>query len=79
MISLNLFHFQEKHKIEQLAGCTLERAVLRGGRGVKINQQKCSWVLVIEEHTSHDVHGSVHHNTNLIEMTSKMHLCRRIN
>jgi len=25
-----------------------------------------------------DVHGSVHHNTNLIEMTNKMHLCRTI-
>jgi len=25
-----------------------------------------------------DVHGSVHHNTNLIEMTNKMQLCRRI-
>ena len=25
-----------------------------------------------------DVHGSVHHNTNLIEMTNKMQLCRTI-
>jgi len=28
--------------------------------------------------TVHDVHGSVHHNTNLIEMTNKMRLCRTI-
>jgi len=25
-----------------------------------------------------DVHGFVHHNTNLIEMTNKMQLCREI-
>jgi len=25
-----------------------------------------------------DVHGSVHHNTNLIEMTNKLQLCRTI-
>ena len=25
-----------------------------------------------------DVHGSVHHNTNLIEMTNKMQLCIKI-
>jgi len=25
-----------------------------------------------------DVHGSVHHNINLIEMTNKMQLCRTI-
>jgi len=25
-----------------------------------------------------DVHGSVHHNTNLTEMTNKMQLCRTI-
>jgi hypothetical protein len=25
-----------------------------------------------------DVHGSLHHNTNLIEMTNKMQLCSRI-
>ena len=25
-----------------------------------------------------DVYGSVHHNTNLIEMTNKMQLCRAI-
>jgi hypothetical protein len=24
-----------------------------------------------------DVHGSVHHNTNLIEMTNKIQLCRQ--
>jgi hypothetical protein len=27
---------------------------------------------------SPDVHGSVHNNTNLIEMTNKMQLCRPI-
>ena len=27
---------------------------------------------------SHDVHGSVHHNINLIERTNKMPLCSRI-
>ena len=26
-----------------------------------------------------DVHGPVHHNTDLIEMTNKMQLCRTIN
>ena len=26
----------------------------------------------------HDVYGSVLHNTNLIEMTNKMQLCRKI-
>jgi len=25
-----------------------------------------------------DIHGSVHHNTHLIEMTNKMQLCRTI-
>jgi len=25
-----------------------------------------------------DIHGSVHHNTNLIEMTNKIQLCRTI-
>jgi hypothetical protein len=25
-----------------------------------------------------DIHGSVHHKTNLIEMTNKMQLCRTI-
>ena len=28
--------------------------------------------------TNADVHGSVRHNTNLIEMTNKMQLCRTI-
>ena len=32
----------------------------------------------IEGKTSFDVHGSVHHYTNLIEMTNMMHLCRTI-
>jgi hypothetical protein len=32
----------------------------------------------IEGKTSSDVHGSVHHNTNLIEMTNNMQLCRTI-
>jgi hypothetical protein len=36
--------------------------------------------LVISEllKTPFDVHGSVHHNTNLTEMTNKMQLCRTI-
>jgi len=25
-----------------------------------------------------DIHGSVHHNTNFIEMTNKMQLCMKI-
>jgi len=25
-----------------------------------------------------DIHGSMHHNTNLTEMTNKMQLCRTI-
>jgi hypothetical protein len=46
VISLILFHFLERHKIEQLVGCTLQRVALRGR--VMINQQKCRWVLVLE-------------------------------
>jgi hypothetical protein len=33
---------------------------------------------VEEKFSQLDVHGSVHHNTNLIEMTNKMQLCRTI-
>jgi len=35
VISLILFHFLERHKIEKLAGCTLQRVALRGGGGGK--------------------------------------------
>jgi len=31
-----------------------------------------------EQYYDFDVHGSVHHNTNLIEMTKKMQLSRTI-
>jgi len=31
VISLILFHFLERHKIEQLAGCTLQSVARRGG------------------------------------------------
>jgi hypothetical protein len=36
--------------------------------------------LVISEllKTPFDIHGSVHHNTNLAEITNKMQLCRTI-
>jgi hypothetical protein len=37
---------------------------------MKLNVRKCSLF--------HDVHGSVHHNTILIEMTNEMQLCRAI-
>jgi len=33
-----------------------------------VSGTKTSWLL--------EVHGSMHHNTNLIEMTNKMQLCR---
>jgi hypothetical protein len=34
------------------------------------------WLLIYDNGL--DVHGSVHHNTNLIEMTNKMQICRTI-
>ena len=36
------------------------------------------WACEIKTDGLFDVHGSVHHNTNLIEMTNKMHLRRTI-
>jgi len=35
-------------------------------------------IVVNENYISFDVPGSVHHNTNLIEMTNKTQLCRTI-
>jgi hypothetical protein len=35
-------------------------------------------MLQFEQYYDFDVHGSVHHNTNLIEMTNEMQLCRTI-
>jgi len=52
----------------------LEICVSNHSSGLQI----CS-VLIYRHHCDQrDVHGSVHHNTNLIEMTNKMQLWRTI-
>jgi len=41
-------------------------------------QYEITHIWPVKSYIHIDVHGSVHHNTNLIEMTNKMQLCRTI-